>query len=91
MPKTRGYPPEIRERAVRLVFEHEHEYPSQWSNPVDRREVRPQQGDPSPVGRPGRARHRTRPGLSTDEREGLRNLKREVKELRRANESLAQE
>jgi transposase len=30
MPKTRRYPPEIRERAVRLVFEHEHEYSSQW-------------------------------------------------------------
>jgi transposase-like protein len=25
------YPPEIRERAVRLVFEHEQDYPSQWA------------------------------------------------------------
>jgi len=24
------YPPEVRERAVRMVVEHEHEYPSQW-------------------------------------------------------------
>ncbi len=24
------YPPEVRERAVRMVFEHEGEYPSQW-------------------------------------------------------------
>ena len=24
------YPPEVRERAVRLVFEHQDEYPSQW-------------------------------------------------------------
>lgn len=24
------YPVEVRERAVRLVREHEHEYPSQW-------------------------------------------------------------
>lgn len=30
MPGTRRYPPEIRERPVRLVFDHEHEYPSQW-------------------------------------------------------------
>ena len=29
---TRGgkYPDEMRERAVRMVFEHQHEYPSQW-------------------------------------------------------------
>lgn len=30
MPNRHRYPPEIREHAVRLVFEHEHEYPSQW-------------------------------------------------------------
>ncbi len=24
------YPPEVRERAVRMVFEHQGEYPSQW-------------------------------------------------------------
>ena len=24
------YPVEVRERAVRMVFEHQHEYPSQW-------------------------------------------------------------
>ena len=29
--RRRGpYPAEVRERAVRMVFEHEHEYPSQW-------------------------------------------------------------
>ena len=32
-PKRAGRPPyplEVRERAVRMVFEHQHEYPSQW-------------------------------------------------------------
>ncbi len=24
------YPPEVRERAVRMVFDHQDEYPSQW-------------------------------------------------------------
>ncbi len=24
------YPPEFRERAVRMVFEHQDEYPTQW-------------------------------------------------------------
>ena len=24
------YPAELRERAVRMVLEHQHEYPSQW-------------------------------------------------------------
>lgn len=31
MEKTTRYSPEVRERAVRLVFEHEGEYASQWS------------------------------------------------------------
>ncbi len=88
MPKTRRYPPEIRERAVRLVFEHEHEYPSQWSairsiaeksdlnKETLRQWVRQAERD-----------HGHRPGLSTDERERLHNLEREVKELRRATRS----
>jgi transposase len=89
MPKPRRYPPEIRERAVRLVFEHEHEYPSQWATIVSIAEksnlnretlrtwVRQAERDSG-----------CRPGLTTDERQRLSDLEREVRELRRANEIL---
>jgi transposase len=31
MTKSTRYAPEVRERAVRMVFEHQGEYPSQWA------------------------------------------------------------
>jgi transposase len=83
------YPPEVRERAVRMVFEHQNEYPSQWkaiesisaklsiNHETLRQWVRRAETDAG-----------ERPGLTTDERTQLRELQREVKELRRANEIL---
>jgi transposase len=83
------YPTELRERAIRMVFEHQHEYPSQWktiesiSEKLDvhretlRTWVRRAEVDE------GR-----RPGLPSDERAKMRELERENKELRRANEIL---
>lgn len=83
------YPREVRERAVRLVFDHEDEYDSQWAAIMSvaaklgmtpetlRKWVRQAETDE------GR-----RPGTTTEERERVRELEREVKELRRANEIL---
>jgi transposase-like protein len=44
--------------------------------------------DAAALGPPGRARHRPPPGLTTDERQRLKDLEREVHELKRANEIL---
>ena len=83
------YPPEVRERAVRMVFESQDDYDTQWaairsiagkigcSGEALRNWVRQAEADAG-----------TRPGLSTDERARMRELEREVKELRRANEIL---
>ena len=83
------YPAEVRERAVRMVREHEHEYPSQWkaiesiSAKLDvhhetlRLWIRRAETDAG-----------ERPGLTTDERVRMRQLEKENKELRRANEIL---
>lgn len=30
LPRGQRHPAELRERVVRMVFEHQHEYPSQW-------------------------------------------------------------
>jgi transposase-like protein len=89
MNRTRRYSPEVRERAVRLVFVHEREHPSQWaaissiaekigcSAETLRNWVRQAERDAG-----------GRPGLTTEERERLKDLEREVRELRRANEIL---
>jgi transposase len=83
------YPADFRERAVRMVFDHQGEYPTQWkaiesiakklqvNHETLRQWVRRAETDAG-----------QRPGLTTDEREHLRELERENKELRRANEIL---
>jgi transposase len=83
------YPPEVRERAVRMVIDHQGEYPTQWkaiesiakkiqvNHETLRQWVRRAETDAG-----------DRPGLTTDERVRMRELERENKELRRANEIL---
>ena len=86
---TPKYSPEVRERAVRRVQEHRGERPSLWAAiesmapkigcvPQTLHEwVRKQEIDTG-----------LRDGVTRDERERIKALEREVKELRRANEVL---
>ena len=86
MPASPKYSPEVRDRAVRMVFEHRHDYPSEWATMCSiakkfgmtpetlRTWVRRVQVDSG-----------SRPGLSTDERQRMKELERENRELRRAN------
>jgi transposase len=89
MARPSKYSPELRERAVRLVQEQAKDHPSQWAAMRSvaeklgctvealRRWVRQAERDQ------GR-----RPGLTTDERQQLKDLQRENVELKRANEIL---
>ena len=84
MSKSNRYSPEVRERAVRLVFE-----PSQWSAMCS---IASKIGCTPETLRSWVRRVETdqgqRAGMSTDDRERLKTLERENKELRRANEIL---
>lgn len=89
MTTSKRYPVEVRERAVRMVLEHEGQYDSQWAaissvaqklgmTPETLRQwVRRAEIDGG-----------LRSGVSTEERARVKELEREVRELRRANEIL---
>src|SRR5690554_3185643 len=85
------FPDEVRERAVRLVLDHQDEYSSQWAAI---RSVADKIGCTSETLRSWvRAAERdqgVRPGPSSEELDELKALRREVKELRRANTILRQ-
>jgi transposase len=90
MSRPSAYPPELRVRAVRMVAEVRPNYESEWAAIVAvaqklgigaaetlRKWVR--QAEVNAGGRPG---------VSTEESAEIRKLRREVAELRRANEIL---
>lgn len=89
MKRTTNFSPEVRERAVRMVREHQGEHESQWAAICSvatkmgctaetlRRWIRQSEKDEG-----------KREGATSAERERIRELEREVRELRQANEIL---
>ena len=91
MNKSSRYSPEIRERAVRLVFEHQGEYPSQWAALES---IAPKIGCTAETLRKWVRRAERdqgkREGLTTSDRERLKALERENEILRKASAFFAQ-
>ena len=84
------YPPELRERAIRMVRELEPEYPSQWAA-LEQVATKLGIGSPETLRkwlRRYEVNEGKRPGTTDVETAEIKRLKREVAELRRANEIL---
>ena len=87
--KSPKFSPELRKRTVQMVLDHQGEHPSQWAAIQSisgktgctaqtlRKWVRKYEVDTG-----------VRDGIPSEERERVKALEREVKELRRANEIL---
>lgn len=86
---TNKFSPEVRDRAVRMVFDHERDYPSRWAAVVSISEkigcvpqtlndwVKKAEVDSG-----------KRAGVPTDVADKVKALEREVRELRQAHEIL---
>ena len=89
MTKSNKFSPEVRERAVRMVQEHRGEYPSQWAAIES---IAPKIGCVPQTLLEWVKRHEidsgVRDGITTSELQCLKELERENKELRKANEIL---
>ena len=83
------FPKEVRERAVRMVFDHQADYASEWEA---MRSIAAKIGCSAETLRSWVRRAEVdsgrRGGLTTDERARMKDLEKEVRELRRANEIL---
>jgi transposase len=89
MRKSPKFSPEVIERAVRMVFDAKDQYPSQWAaiesiaakigctGETLRKWVRQGERDSG-----------VRPGPTTSEQQRIKDLEREVRELRKTNEIL---
>ena len=87
MRKSNSYSPEVRERAVRMVMEHLNDYPSEWAAIES---IAPKIGCAAQTLHGWIRRHQvdTGHGQTTEERDRIEALEREVRELRKANEIL---
>ena len=89
MSRANRYPQELRERATRMVQEHRGEHGSEWAAIVS---IATKLGMTPETLRSWLRRDEVnagrRAGVTSEERERLRQLERENRELRRANEIL---
>jgi len=89
MKKTSRYSPEVRERAVRMVFEQREQHGSQWAAIAS---IAPKIGCSTQTLCNWVRRHERdtgqRDGITTAEAERIKQLEREVRELKQTNEIL---
>jgi transposase-like protein len=87
--KSNRFSPEVRERAVRMVLEHRGEYPSLWAVIES---IAPKIGCVPQTLHEWMRRHEVdtglRAGVTSEERDRIKALEREVKDLRKTNEIL---
>ena len=89
MRKSPKFSPKVADRAVRMVFDAKDQYPSQWAAIES---IAGKIGCTAETlrrwERQGERDSGTRPGATTAEQQRIKDLEREVRELRKTNEIL---